>query len=146
MTLRSLLVDLVSTNDRKEVPDEQILNVLRENDRIAMGTQDIADAVDMSRQGVENRLDELELENRVRSQKIGNVLVWDLHPDERRDVVPPEIDRLVHAFDLIRDQFAMTRRLGMYILLSQDMKTSGEYFCPSLHLSRGKSAAVIRIP
>lgn len=83
MTLRSLLVDLVSTNDRKEVPDEQILNVLRENDRIAMGTQAIADAVDMSRQGVENRLDELELENRVQSQKIGNVLVWDLHPDER---------------------------------------------------------------
>ena len=59
MTLRSLLVDLVSTNDRKEVPDEQILNVLRENDRIAIGTQDIAVAVDMSRQGVENRLDEL---------------------------------------------------------------------------------------
>lgn len=75
MTLRSLLVDLVSTNDRKDVPDEQILNVLRENNRIAMGTQDIADAVDMSRQGVENRLDELELENRVQSQKIGNVLV-----------------------------------------------------------------------
>jgi hypothetical protein len=118
MTLRSLLVDLVSTNDQKEVPDEQILNVLRENDRIAMGTQDIADAVDMSRQGVENRLDELELENRVQSQKIGSVLVWDLHPDERRDVVPPEIDRLVHAFDQIRDQFAMTRRLGMYILLT----------------------------
>lgn len=118
MTLRSLLVDLVSTNDRKEVPDEQILNVLRENDRIAMGTQDIADAVDMSRQGVENRLDELELENRVQSQKIGGVLVWDLHPDERRDVVPPEIDRLVHAFDQIRDQFAMTRRLGIYILLT----------------------------
>ena len=28
MTLRSLVVDLVSTNDRKDVPDEQILNVL----------------------------------------------------------------------------------------------------------------------
>lgn len=118
MTLRSLLVDLVSTNDTKDVPDERILNVLRESNRIAMGTQEIADMVGMSRQGVENRLDDLELENRVRSEKIGGVLVWDLHPDERRDVVPPEIDRLAHVFDQIRDQFAMTRRLGMYILLT----------------------------
>ena len=118
MTLRSLLVEVVSTNDTRAVRDEQILNVLRESNRIAMGTQEIADTVGMSRQGVENRLDELELQNRVRSAKIGGVLVWDLHPEERGDVVPPEIDRLVHAFDQIRDQFVMTRRLGMYILIT----------------------------
>lgn len=47
----------------------------------------------------------------------GGVLVWDLYPDERRGVVLPEIDRLVHAFDSIRGQFAMTRR-GTYTLLT----------------------------
>jgi len=118
MTLRRFLVEFVSTDDSKEVHDEEILNVLRKSDRIAMGTQDIADAVGMSRQGVENRLDELEQNDRVRSEKIGRVLVWDLHPDERREIVPPEIDRLVHAFDYVRDAFEGTRRLGVYILLT----------------------------
>ena len=66
--------------------------------------------VGISRQGVENRLDDLEFQNRVRSAKISGVLVWDLHPEERGDVVPPETDRLVHAFDQIRDRFVMTRR------------------------------------
>lgn len=118
MTLRRFLVELVSTKHSKEVHDEEILNVLRESDRIAMGTQEIADAVGMSRQGVENRLTTLERADRVRSEKIGRVLVWDLHPDERQQLVPPEIDRLVHAFDGVRDSFEGTRRLGVYILLT----------------------------
>lgn len=118
MTLRSILVDAVATDDGTAVPDEQLLNVLRATDRIAMGTQEIADCVGMSRQGVENRLNALKQAGRVRSEKIGGVLVWDLHPEERREQVPPDIDRLVHAFDHVRDQFAMTRRLGMYILLT----------------------------
>lgn len=118
MTFRRFLVELVSTNDSKPVHDEEILNVLRRSKRIAMGTQEIADAVDMSRQGVENRLKDLKTAERVRSEKIGGVLVWDLHPNERREVVPPEIDRLVHAFDYVRDSFEGARRVGMYILLT----------------------------
>lgn len=87
MTLRSILVDAVATDDGTAVPDEQLLNVLRTNERIAMGTQEIADCIGMSRQGVENRLNALEQAGRVRSEKIGGVLVWDLHPEERREQV-----------------------------------------------------------
>lgn len=118
MSLRHILVDLVSTDQPADVSDEHILNVLRLNTSIAMGTQEIADAIEMSRQGAENRLSDLRLENRVRSEKIGGVLVWDLHPDERREPVPPEIDRLVHAFDYVRGLFNPTRRLGLYLLFT----------------------------
>lgn len=117
MSLRTVLADLVSTTESTDVPSETILNVLRTNDRIALGTQEIADVIGMSRQGAENRLNTLEKEGRVRSEQIGRVLVWDLHPDERKQPVPPEIDRLVHAFDEVRGTFEVTRRLGLYILL-----------------------------
>lgn len=116
--MSAILTDLVSSDDGKNVPDEQILNIFRKSSRVGIGTQELADVVGMSRQGVKNRLDDLEDEGRVRSEKIGDVLVWDLHPDERGEVVPPEINRLVHAFEKVRDQIGLTRRVGEYFLLT----------------------------
>lgn len=114
----SLLADLVSSDHGKEVHDEELLNILRETDRMVMGTQDIADEVDIGREAVRGRLSDLEDESRVRSTQIGRPWIWDLHPDERQEVVPPKIDRLVHAFGYIRDVFTVTRKLGMYLLMT----------------------------
>lgn len=118
MSWRTTLSDLVSTSGRETVHDEEILNVLRTSDDIAMGTSAIATEVGMSGEGVKQRLRSLVDDDRVRSQEIGQTLIWDLHPNERKQIVPPEIDRLVHAADRVRGLFDLHRRLGVYAILA----------------------------
>ena len=115
MSFRSLLTELVSTTETADVHSERILNVLRMTDEPVLGTREIAEQIRMSDEGAKGRLETLEEEGRVRSKKVGG-WVWDLHPDERREPVPVEIDRLVHAADSVREMFDTTRRLGIYVL------------------------------
>lgn len=60
-------------------PSEVIQNILRETDDPVMGTQEIADRIDMSRQGAQNRFEDLEEEDKVAIRKIGDTLVWGLY-------------------------------------------------------------------
>ena len=53
---------------------EDYLNAVREHEPAS--TSDIADAVDVTRQGADYRLRKLEEEERVRSKMVGNSLVW----------------------------------------------------------------------
>lgn len=110
--------DYLSSDENRDVPSEAILNVLRRHDGPVLGTSDIADEIEMSGTGTKNRLEELEDEGRVVSQRVGNNLVWGLHPDERQKPVEPRIDRLVRSFDEIRETFKVTRFLGIAILLT----------------------------
>lgn len=96
--------DYLSTNETKKVPSEAILNVLRRSEDPVLGTNEIAEEIGMSRQGAENRLKELAGDDRVKSKKIGTTWVWGLHPDERQDPVPPEIDRLVKKLDWAKER------------------------------------------
>jgi DNA-binding Lrp family transcriptional regulator len=57
-----------------EVTDEELIEQVRRID--AAATSEIADAVGLSRQGVDKRLRELRDAARVRSKKIGASLVW----------------------------------------------------------------------
>ena len=118
MNARRRLSALVSTSGRETVHDEEILNVLRQNDDIAMGTTAISEEVGLTGEGVKNRLRQLESEDRVKSQEIGRTLIWDLESGERDQIVPPEIDRLVHAFDRVRGIFEFHSRVGVYFILA----------------------------
>jgi hypothetical protein len=110
------LWEYLSTNENVAVPSEAILNVLRRNDGLVMGTSDIADVIGMSGQGAQNRLEDLEEADRIISQNIGGNLVWGLDPNERQEPVLPEIDRLIHAFEHIRSALKPTKYLGGVIL------------------------------
>lgn len=95
--------EYLSTNENKKVHSEAILNVLRRSKDPVLGTNEIAEQIGMSRQGAENRLEELAGDGRIKSKKIGSTWVWGLHPDERQDPVPPEIDRLVANLDWAKE-------------------------------------------
>lgn len=101
------IMGIFSTNEDTKVHSEEILNAIRKSDNIVMGTSEIAEQVGMSTKGVKNRLENLEAENRVVSQKIGSdrgfTYVWGLHPEERQTPVNPEIDRLVKWIDKVID-------------------------------------------
>lgn len=110
------LWDYLSTDENKDVPSEVILNILREIEDPVMGTQEIADRIDMSRQGAQNRLEDLEEENKVAKRKIGDTLVWGLHPGERQQPIAPEIDRMVRVFDRFRAFMQPTKFFGGLVL------------------------------
>lgn len=95
--------DLLSTDDERDPPNVEVLNVLRESEDLVMGTNDVADAIGRSTDTARDRLKELRGEDRVNSQEIGSsenhTLVWALHPDEREKPVNPDIARLAHLCD-----------------------------------------------
>lgn len=104
--------DIFSTNENTDVANEEVLNVLRRNEDLVMGTTSIAESIGMSRQGAQNRLEDLEEVGRVKSQKVGRTLVWGLHPEERQEPIPPEIDRLVRVLERTRHLFGPTKFIG----------------------------------
>lgn len=106
------LWDYLSTDEDRDVASEEILNVLRQSDELGVGTQEIADEIGMSRQGTQNRLEELEENERVKSKKIGETWIWGLHPDERQETIQPEIDRLVYLLGELREGTRPTLALG----------------------------------
>jgi predicted transcriptional regulator len=67
------------TNDdgRRQYPDGAFLNAIRDG---AQTTQEIADAVGVTRQGADYRLRQLRDDGEVTAEKIGNTLVWSLPP------------------------------------------------------------------
>lgn len=109
--------NLFSTEKDTDVANEEILNVLRRNEDLVMGTTSIAESIGMSRQGAQNRLEKLEEAGRVKTQMVGRTLVWGLHPDERQQPVPPEIDRLVLVLERIRRLLAPTKFIGGVITI-----------------------------
>ncbi len=62
-----------------EVSDAELLDAVRANSPAA--TSEVAEEVDMSRQGADARLRQLREHNRVENKKIGASLVW-FSPDE----------------------------------------------------------------
>lgn len=117
MTVRDRLSSLMATEDANEYHTEEILNVFRESDDEILGSTDVAEAVGMTTDGLTDRLKKLMESDRVEGKQVGNPWVWTLHPDERRKVVPPKIDRLVHALDDFRAGFKIVLSFGWLVTM-----------------------------
>ena len=68
------------------VPDEEFLRTLALAYKPALSTTEIADRVDLSRQAVTNRMEQLEQYRFVESGKFGSTTAWWLTDDGRRQV------------------------------------------------------------
>lgn len=58
------------------IPDEEILQLVRDHPDPVVGTAEIADALDFSRNGTKKRLDQLVEQGDLENKKIGTVSVF----------------------------------------------------------------------
>jgi|AntDeeMetagen681_2_1112603.scaffolds.fasta_scaffold18223_1 predicted transcriptional regulator len=68
----------------REATDERILKAIRDAYAPAVGTSDIAEELDVSRQAVDRHLRNLAEEGDVNTSKIGQVRVWWLSDEGRK--------------------------------------------------------------
>jgi hypothetical protein len=83
--LEELMGDTVNTPGRgREVDDIEIMRAVCEADGPCASAAEVADAVDMTRAGVTNRLHQLHEQGCLASKDVGNGLVWwpDFYPVE----------------------------------------------------------------
>ncbi|MDQ2074751.1 winged helix-turn-helix domain-containing protein [Haloarcula sp. H-GB4] len=76
----------------QEVSDEELLRVLALAYKPALGTTEIADCVDLSRQAIDQRMKQLEEIRLVESGKFGSTRAWWLTDDGRRQVSDSELN------------------------------------------------------
>ncbi|GAB7011743.1 helix-turn-helix domain-containing protein [Halolamina salina] len=108
---------ILSTHDGNGTHPEELLNVLRESDKLVLGTGDIAGAVDLSDTAVREHLNALQEDDRVIKQQVGGADVWGLPPTEIQNPIPPELDRLARFNKEMREFFEVTRFLGVGFML-----------------------------
>ena len=65
--------------DKLGISDDDIIDVLRGSG--GAGTSEVADALDCSRQNADQRLRRLRDAGRVKSRKVGAVLIWTVADD-----------------------------------------------------------------
>lgn len=68
------------------VSDSDILRAIRDHYAPAVGTQDIADAVGISRQAVDRRLRNFRSNGWVETDKIGRSRIWWLTTDGKKQI------------------------------------------------------------
>lgn len=68
----------------REVSDDDILRAIRDAYAPAIGTSDVADAVGISRQRVDERLRELDELGYVNTQKAGTARIWWLSDEGKK--------------------------------------------------------------
>ena len=66
--------------------DEDILRVIRNHYAPAIGTQDVADELDVARQTADRRLRAMEQENLVGTDKVGQSRIWWIETKGRRQL------------------------------------------------------------
>ena len=99
--------DRFRTERRRDPPNEELLNTIREHHPEPVGTGDIVKKVELKSDAVRDRLKEMEERGRVEFAVIGSendyTYVWYLADDERREPVNPEIDRIVELLERLKE-------------------------------------------
>jgi len=108
---------ILSTHDGNGIHPEEILNVLREEEELVLGTGTVAEEVDMTKEGVRPHLHAFKEEGRVIHQNIGGNDVWGLAPDEPQEPIPPQFDRLTHLTQSLRAIFEETKFVGTAFMI-----------------------------
>ena len=88
--MRNLFVQESSnSHTQKQESDEDILNVFRRssNDQPFLRTRDVVSELSIGERAVQKRLNKLEEEGRVKTEKIGTAGIWWLAEDEPEEVV-----------------------------------------------------------
>jgi len=108
---------ILSTHDGNGIHPEEILNVLREEEELVLGTGTIAEEVGLTKEGVRPHLHAFREEGRVIHQNIGGNDVWGLAPDEPQEPIPPHFDRLTHVTKGLREFFEETKFVGIAFMI-----------------------------
>lgn len=77
------------SDNRRTVPDDDILKAIRDHYAPVIGTADLADEVGISRQAVDKRLRRFESDGLVETDKIGRARIWWLTTDGKRKLQSP---------------------------------------------------------
>lgn len=104
---------ILSTHDGNGTHPEELLNVLRESDKLVLGTSEIADTVGLSDTAARDYLNDLRDDDRLIKQDVGGVDVWGLPRTEIQNPIPPELDRLARFNKEMRDFFEATQFVGV---------------------------------
>jgi len=120
----------------REVTDEEILNVIRQAENTEIPTDDILnhETITIGREGLRNRLNNLESQNRVTSRTVGNARWWQLGELETEKVVQkPAIAKAHRWSDLLYANGKMYFYLASGLLFA-----SVVFFIMFLHIQAGQ--------
>ena len=81
---KAMMENMAKRGPDPEATPEKVLRAIRDHYAPVVGTQDIADEVDVARQTASRRLDQLEDDGLVETDKIGRSRIWWLTTDGKR--------------------------------------------------------------